>query len=127
MDACPIIVLVFNLGSDMCLLHLTVVGGPSWRQGKRCFGALVGLVVGCVGGVRTWLCAGLALALSHGRLCKLTPVLKSPGVETMTGMIIAVGFIIAPTLQLMIVYLTSKPSRVLSSPLLCMRPRHREV
>lgn len=100
----------------MCLLCLTVVGGPSWRQRKLCFGAFVGLVVGCVGGVRTGMCAGFVLALSHGRLSKLTPVLKSPGVETMTGMIIAAGFIIAPTVQLMIVYLTSKPSRVLSSP-----------
>lgn len=75
----------------MCLLRLTVVGGPSWRQRKRCFGAFVGLVVGCVGGVRTGLCAGLVLALSHGKLSKLTPVLKSPGVETMTGMVIAAG------------------------------------
>lgn len=83
----------------------------------------MGLVVGCVGGVRTALCAGLAFALSHGRLCKLTTVLKSPGVETMTRMVIAAG-----------VYNSTHSAvndslfnlQTLSSAI-CMRHRHREV
>jgi hypothetical protein len=35
----------------------------------------------------------------------------------MTGMIVATGFLIAPTVQLMIAYLTSKPSEYYHHPL----------
>lgn len=71
MDACPIIVLVFNLW----LRHVSPPpsNGGRWPQLEAeealfwgLCGAFVGLVVGCVGGICTGLCAGLALALSHG-------------------------------------------------------------
>lgn len=108
MDACPIIVLVFNLW----LRHVSPLSnGGRWPQleAEDALGRGLCGPRGWVCGCHTGLCAGSALSLSHGRLCKLTPTLKSPGVETMTGMVIVTGFIMAPTVQLMIVYLTSKP------------------